>query len=74
MQFSGIFGLESTEWTMCTVNLQKIWPECAYLKKKLSLCKQVIIFSIIIISLFYWYCDIVLFSGVFGIEATEWTM
>ena len=33
MQFSGIFGIEATEWTMCTVNMQKIWSECAYLKK-----------------------------------------
>ena len=32
---------------MWTVNLQKIWSECVYLKKKLSLFKVVIIFSII---------------------------
>ena len=33
MQFSGIFGIESIEWTMSTVNLQKKWSECVYLKK-----------------------------------------
>ena len=33
LQISGIFGIEATEWTMGTVNLQKIWSECAYLKK-----------------------------------------
>ena len=49
MQFSGIFGIESTEWTMSTVNLQKIWSECVFLKKKLALYKEVAIFSIIII-------------------------
>ena len=32
---------------MSTVNLQKKWPECVYLKKKLSLFKEVAIFSII---------------------------
>ena len=33
MQFSGAFGIESTEWTMSTVNLRKNWPEYVYLKK-----------------------------------------
>ena len=47
MEFSGIVGIESTEWTMSTVNLQKKWPECVYLKKKMSLFKEVAIFSII---------------------------
>ena len=32
------------------MNLQTKWPEYAYLKKKLSLFKEVAIFSIIIIS------------------------
>ena len=31
--FSGIFGLELVEWAMWTVNLQRIWSECVYLKK-----------------------------------------
>ena len=34
MQFSWVFGIESTEWTMSTVNLQKKSPEYVYLKKK----------------------------------------
>ena len=36
MQISGIFGIEATEWTMRTVNLQKIWSECVYLKRSLN--------------------------------------
>ena len=33
-QFSSIFGIEAPEWTMSTVNLQKIWSEYVHLKKK----------------------------------------
>ena len=46
-QFSRIFGIEAPEWTMSTVNLQKIWSEYVHLKKNLSLLKEVAIFSII---------------------------
>ena len=75
MQFSGIFGIESTEWTMSSVNLQKKWPEYVDLKKKLSLFEEVAIFSIISFKISsYWYCEIMQFSGIFGIESTEWTM
>ena len=31
--FFGISGLEAVLWAMWTANLQKIWSECAYLKK-----------------------------------------
>ena len=47
LQFSGIFGLDPVVWAMRTVNLQKNWSEYDYLKKKLSLFKEVAIFSII---------------------------
>ena len=40
MLFSGTFGIESTEWTMSTVNLQKKWPECVYLKKSCHYLKK----------------------------------
>ena len=44
-------------------------------EKKLSLCKQVIIFSIIIFkNRFYWYCEILLFSGIFGLEPVLWAI
>ena len=33
MNFSRIFGLELVVWAMRTVNLQKIWSECDYLKE-----------------------------------------
>ena len=40
MQFSGIFGLEPVVWAMRTVNLQKIWSECDYLKKSCHYLKK----------------------------------
>ena len=44
-------------------------------EKKLSLFKEVAIFSIIRFKIrSYWYCEIMQISGIFGIEATEWTM
>ena len=77
MLFSGIFDLELAVWTWWTVNLPKKWSECVYLKKKLSLFKEVAIFSIIIISFrkrFYWYVEILLFSSIFGLEPVVWAM
>ena len=57
------------------MNLRKIWPECVYLKKNLSLFEEVAIFSIISFKIrSYWYCEIMQFSGIFGIESTEWTI
>ena len=47
MNFSGIFGLQLFVCAMSTVNLQKKCPEYVYWKKKLSLFKEVAIFSII---------------------------
>ena len=68
-----MFGMEATEWSIWTVNLQKKWPENIYLTKKLSLFKEVAIFSLIPFNLrSYWYCEMIQFSGIFGIEATEW--
>ena len=44
-------------------------------EKKLSLFREVAIFSIIRFKIrSYWYCEIMQISGIFGIEATEWTM
>ena len=44
-------------------------------EKKLSLFKEVAIFSIINFKIgFFWYCDIVLFSGFFDLEPVIWTM
>ena len=44
-------------------------------EKKLSLLKEVAIFSIIIFkNRFYWYCEIMLFSGIFGLEPIVWAM
>ena len=45
-------------------------------KKKLSLFKEVVIFSSIIISKnrFYWYCEILQFSGIFGLESVVWAI
>ena len=75
MQFSGMFGMEATEWSIWTVNLQKKWPENIYLTKKLSLFKEVAIFSLIPFNLrSYWYCEMIQFSGIFGIEGTEWVV
>ena len=38
-------------------------------EKKFSLFKEVAIFSIIIFkNSFYWYCEILQFSGIFGLE------
>ena len=57
------------------MNLQTIWSECVHLKKKLSLFKEVIIFSIISFKIgFFWYCEILLFSGIFGLELVVWAM
>ena len=39
-QFSRIFGIEAPEWTMSTVNLQKIWSEYVHLKKKFDIIKR----------------------------------
>ena len=47
MQVFGIFGIGATDCTISTVNLQLKCPEYVYLKKKLSLFKEVAIFSII---------------------------
>ena len=47
MQFSGIFGIEATEWTISTVNLQKNDQNMFIFLKKLSLFNEVAIFSII---------------------------
>ena len=44
------------------MNLQKKWPEYVYLKKKLSLFKEVAIFSIIIISFKIGFIGTVKFS------------
>ena len=75
LQFSGIFGLETVVWAMWTVKLRKKCPECDYLKKKLSLFKEVAVFSIIIFkNRFYWYCEILQFSGIFGLEPVVWAM
>ena len=47
---------------------------CLY-KKKLSLFREVAIFSLIRFKIrSHWYCEIMQISGIFGIEATEWTM
>ena len=44
-------------------------------EKKLSLFKEVAIFSIIIFkNRFYWYCEILLFSGIFGLEPVLWAI
>ena len=44
-------------------------------EKKLSLFREVAIFSIIRFKIrSYWYCEIMQISGIFCIEATEWTM
>ena len=44
-------------------------------EKKLSLFKEVAIFSIIIFkNRFYWYCEILLFSGIFGLEPIVWAI
>ena len=44
-------------------------------EKKLSLFREVTIFSIIRFKIrSYWYCEIMQISGIFGIEATEWIM
>ena len=41
-------------------------------EEKLSLFKEVAIFPIICFKgRSYWYCEIMQFSGIFGIEATE---
>ena len=40
MQFSGIFCIESTEWTISSVNLQMKGPECVYLKKSRHYLKK----------------------------------
>ena len=40
LQFSGIFGLEKVVWAMWTVNLQKMWSECVYLKKSCHYLKM----------------------------------
>ena len=44
-------------------------------EEKLTIIKEVAIFSIIRFKIrSYWYCEIMHFSGIFGIEATEQTM
>ena len=43
MQFSGIFGIEATEWTISTVNLQKNDQNMFIFLKKLSLIEEVTI-------------------------------
>ena len=44
-------------------------------EKKLSLLKEVTIFSIISFKIgFFWYCEIMLFSGIFGLELVVWVM
>ena len=44
-------------------------------EKKLSLFREVEIFSIIIFkNRFYWYCEILLFSNIFGLEPVVWAM
>ena len=44
-------------------------------EKKLSLFREVAIFSIIRFKIrSYWYCEIMQISGIIGIEATKWTM
>ena len=46
-----------------------------FFEKKLSLFKEVAIFSIIsFYNRFYWYCEILLFSGIFGLELVVWAM
>ena len=57
------------------MNLQKIWIEYDYLKKKLSLFREVAIFSIIVFkNRFYSYCEILLFSNIFGLKLVVWAM
>ena len=44
-------------------------------EKMLSLFKEVIIFSIISVKKgFFWYCGILLFSGIFDLEPAVWAM
>ena len=33
LQFSGVFDFKPVVWAMWTVNLQKIWSKCVYMKK-----------------------------------------
>ena len=75
MLFSGIFDLKPVVWAMRTVNQRKILSECAYLKKKLSLFKEVAIFSIIRFKIMScWHCEIMQFSGIFGLEPVVWVL
>ena len=44
-------------------------------EKKLSLFKEVAIFSIISFKIrLWWYCEILQFSGIFGLELVVWAM
>ena len=44
-------------------------------EKKLSFFKQVAIFSIISFKIrSFWYCEMMQFSGVFGLELVVWAM
>ena len=44
-------------------------------EKKLSIFKEVAIFSIINFKIgFFWYSEILQFSGIFGLEAVVWAM
>ena len=59
---------------MSTVKLQKKWSECVYVKKSCHYLKK-LQFSLSVFKIgLNWYCEIMQFSGIFGIEATEWNM
>ena len=57
---------------MWNVNFQKIGQN-TFIRKKLSLFKEVAVFSIISF-IFFSFCEMLLFSGIRGLEPVVWAL